>query len=606
MNRILNKRNICLLIVFIFVVSFYSIRSSYAKFEQGFTTDDNVVDYNYDLDFDINPYSEENSVSNIEEYEIVNIKAKSYVIFNIDIKNNNNSLVYYGVWYKILSDVYTDVEVGKYISFADDTTGSLISNETKTTTVIVKNNENVNLKIKIGVASDTESLDNIGYYDDRKPIGDVISNVNSNSVNEPILSGYMIPVSYDVEGHYWVKADYSNKNNSWYNYYDKRWANVVLVKENVRNNYIKANVGERINLEDVLAFYVWIPRFKYLVWDINRQTKLVDDYSYKVRELGIGIIFENDGNNTGNVSCKYNYKSNSLFDECSYFENAVDSSNLNSVYADAWYTHPAFVRNGKNISGFWIGKFETTGSKDNPTIIPDSTSLVDLTMSDYYNVSKKINNYGLKGNLESRIIRNVEWGAVTYLTNSIYGLCDEFGCTDSFINNSYGKYTGRSSGSMINSDVNEYGTYSYDGYEMNGNVKSNNYKASVIASSTSNITGVYDMAGGAFEYVMGNISDNNNLNAGEFSESWKNVEIDNSYFDLYASFNDVSDYYNRARLGDATSEVTIGDLTWGNSMKVNIMEDAVWLARGTGNNIFGYEFVGGGASTNYTFRSVIS
>ena len=91
-----------------------------------------------------------------------------------------------------------------------------------------------------------------------------------------------------------------------------------------------------------------------------------------------------------------------------------------------------------------------------------------------------------------------------------------------------------------------------------------------------------------------------------FSESWKNVEIDNSYFDLYASFNDVSDYYNRARLGDATSEVTIGDLTWGNSMKVNIMEDAVWLARGTGNNIFGYEFVGGGASTNYTFRSVIS
>ena len=89
MNRILNKINICLLIVFIFVVSFYSIRSSYAKFEQGFTTDDNVVDYNYDLDFDINPYSEENSVSNIEEYEIVNIKAKSYVIFNIDIKNNN-------------------------------------------------------------------------------------------------------------------------------------------------------------------------------------------------------------------------------------------------------------------------------------------------------------------------------------------------------------------------------------------------------------------------------------------------------------------------------------------------------------------------------------
>lgn len=598
MNNVFNKRNVLLLIVFIIVVSFYSISSTYAKFEQGYTTKDNVVDYNFDLNFDIKSYSDSSgSVNTIEEYEVVSIRANSYVLFNVDVSNTSSSLIYYGIWYKNLSDIYTDIDVSKYIASSNDTFSSLESGGTKTSTIVVINNENVNVKIKIGVASSYNGYDDILYDDGRMLISnDVISNVNNNMVNEPVLSGNMIPVSYDDKNHYWVKADYNNKSGSWYDYYDKRWANVILVRDDVIDDYINKDIGSVINLNDVLAFYVWIPRFKYLVWDINRQTSNISNYSYDVINNGVGIIFESDGNSTGNVSCNYNYTSLSgLFDECNYSSNEVTMNSMNSVYADAWYTHPAFTLDGSNLNGFWVGKFETTGTIDNPSIIPDSKAITNYTLSDFYHASLKFNDYGI-GDFKSRLIRNVEWGALVYLTHSIYGLCNNDFCSDININNSIQYYTGRSSGVSLVDEANLYGTYSYDGYGIIDGVRDNNYNYGVISSTTGNVSGVYDVAGGALEYVMGGIK--NDVLIGD--------DINSSYYDLYSSFSTINDSYYRARLGDATAEVSIGGNTWNNILKSNIEDDGIWIIRGTGSNMYGYEYVSGGANSNYGFRSVIS
>ena len=592
MNKILNKRNVYLFFVFVLVLVFYSISNTYAKFEQGYTTEDNVVDYNFDLDFYLNSYSEGSGVSSVEEYEVVNVSANSYSLFNVD---------------KNMSNVYSNIEIAKYVSFANDTFGSLNSNETKTTTIVIKNNENVNVKVKIGVASSKKSVSDIGYYDGRQLIEGIISNLNNDSVNAPLLSGDMIPVVYNEDRHYWVKANYSNKDYSWYNYYNKRWANAILVKESARNKYNKASIGSVIDMDDVIAFYVWIPRFKYMVWDINRETSDVSNYSYNAKDNGIGIIFESDGVSSGNVSCNYNsLASLGLFDECKYMNNLVTLNSLNSVYSSAWYTHPAFVRGDKNLSGFWIGKFETTGTKTEPTIIPDSKALTDNSLSDYFTVSKKFNDYGI-GELDAGIIRNLEWGAVSYLTHSIYGLCDENECKEININNSFDYYTGRSSGYYVDDDASIYGTYSYDGYgTINGN-KDDKYNYGVLASTTGNISGIYDMAGGAMEYVLGNIGSNDfKVLVGDNSGNWNGIKLDNYYIDLYAPFNSINDGYYKSRLGDATSEVSINGFTWGNTIKSMIEENGLWMVRGLGNNIYGYSYVDGGASSNYTFRSVIS
>ena len=68
-----------------------------------------------------------------------------------------------------------------------------------------------------------------------------------------------------------VKADSTNSdsNNKWYDYNNKMWANAVLVDSTNRSTYQSAAVGTTINSEDILAHYVWIPRYKYKVWNIK-------------------------------------------------------------------------------------------------------------------------------------------------------------------------------------------------------------------------------------------------------------------------------------------------------------------------------------------------
>ena len=570
MNKFINKRNIDILLLLVICLVFFSMKSTYAKFIQGYTTPDDIVNYNYDFRFAIKPYSEEEnddeSFSTIEEYEIVDIRAHSHSVFNIDISNATGEVVYYGVWYKKLSDIDDNkFNIAKLSSASDDTSGSLEGNATKTTTVVVKNDSDNNLKIKIGVASDKESVKNIGYYDERKPINGVMDNYSSNEANEPVLGNGMIPVTYDNNSKSWVKAISSNKNNNWYDYKNKRWANIVLVKDEVRNNYINASIGSKINTNDVLAFYVWIPRFKYRVWDINRQVDNVKNYSYNALDNGIEIIFENDINNTGNVSCTYNvhtsFDNDFLADSCNYVNNKILLSNNNSTYIDAWYTHPAFK---DNLSGFWIGKYETSGSKDNPTIT-SGEALVNLDLSSMFNTSKLINNYGILDGMDARIIKNSEWGAVSYLAHSIYGLCQDNKCN------------------KVTKDI----------------------------STSGNITGVYDMGSGSLEYVMGNVSDTSfAFNNGDALDNWnKDKKLEDSYYELYSSIGDSNNKnsYYKTRLGDATSEVTIDGITWNNNVKSMIPSNSnPWIIRGYGYNMFGYSYASGGANENYTFRSVIS
>ena len=82
-------------------------------------------------------------------------------------------------------------------------------------------------------------------------------------VNSPKLSSGMIAVKY--ENGKWLKADESNKNNSWYDYGKdaKKWANVVTVKDDKRKEYTNASENTEIKMEDITTMFVWIPRYSY-------------------------------------------------------------------------------------------------------------------------------------------------------------------------------------------------------------------------------------------------------------------------------------------------------------------------------------------------------
>ena len=480
--------------------------------------------------------------------------------------------------------------------------------------------------------------------------------------NAPNLdSGNLIPVYYDNTAEVWKKADSTNANNSWYDYESKMWANAVIVDTSKKSTYQSASVGTTVTDADIIAFYVWIPRFKYRVWNITRQGGAESTYAYPAYSEGIEIKFEEGTASTGNVECEYNIQSaessTNLSDVCVYNDTTtITTTSGNTNFTNAWYTHPAFTFDTEEKNGFWIGKFETStittsdcyntpsqsycdNTEQTPRILPDVSSLRFQKISNQFVTAKKFQDY-LSNSVDAHMLTNLEWGAVAYLTHSMYGLCNGATCEGIYVNNSgdesVGYYTGRSGGTIgtASSTFNYmYGSYNYKGYSIDssGNVTSNK-DITKIASTTRNITGVYDLSGGSAEYVMGNAANGSyKFNALNSGTAWDGTTwYDTANSGLYSKYYNLYSYgttyygitaYNRSRLGDATAEVLgrydssfgswkIGSNISGSNSDI-IYASSSWGLRGgfyteTGSGIFAFDIYNGTFANAYSFRSSIS
>ena len=376
-------------------------------------------------------------------------------------------------------------------------------------------------------------------------------NLDKSKANKPVLAEGMIPIAYD--GTNWVKADTNNTDNNWYNYKNKMWANAVMVKSDKRDTYMSAINGTVIPEDDILAYYVWIPRYKYKLFNATYA-------SGKASQL-IEVTFENGTSTTGTVTCTY--ASNGK-------ETCTNKSDGN------WYTHPAFTMinasgNKTELKGIWVAKFEVSGSTTAPRVKPGVSSSLNITVANMYSTGKlfRSTNYlTINGANESdsHMMKNIEWGAVAYLKQSNYGL----GITDITINDS-GSYTGGGTGTS--------------------------YKTNIGQSTTGNITGVYDMSGGAFEYVMGN------YNKTKGSSGLTVTGVPAEHIDIYSGTS-----VSASHLGDATGE-TAG---WYSDSVGFVNSSYPWFIRG-GNYVDGddagvfdfYDFDGGAYSSG-GFRAVLS
>ena len=556
----------------------------------------------------------------------VTIGADDSKYIDITIMNNKEIDLLYSLYY----NMYTPTE-NLIIGYLENTSnlpdGTINKNSKSVISIKIINNTSVNQKIKIGINSGMISGGEIKT--DGTRITEKISNLDKSNANTPNLDNNLIPVYYDNQEKIWRKADESNTNPlyKWYNYdnEEKLWANAIMVKKNTQSNYLNSKTGTRINPSDIIAFFVWIPRYKYRVWNITRQAVEEYDYNYDAYTTGIEIKFEKGIETTGNVTCQYNMKnsSNELSDVCIYKENVINNNNNNKL-GDIWYTHPAFTINSKELTGFWIGKFETTGTIDEPTILPDKISIKNTNVSNQFTISKKFNLYGTMGNYNAHMLKNLEWGAVSYLTHSIYGMCDGIICNEVLINNSKEGYTGRSAGVTAKEANNtELGNYSYDGNSITGENKESNLTK--IASTTRNITGVYDMVGGTAEYVMANTTnDKLSFNPSKSGTSWNNSKyLSEKYYDIYiyGETSDDQEALNRSRLGDATAETTLISETevsaWESRLKISGItasfpnKDNSWFIRGgesTNKNagLFSYNSANGDKSLDYGFRIALS
>ncbi len=379
---------------------------------------------------------------------------------------------------------------------------------------------------------------------------------DNSGANRPELFENMVPIKY--ENNKWIVADTSQK---WYDYNNKEWANAVVL-----NKGVTKNIGNEITEEEISLWYVWIPRYKYTIFNGNNEG---------VTAKLINITFEHGKSNTGTLQCR-------TIDDGS--EMCTDNLNGGTINQISTYTHPAFKFGNTELTGFWVGKFEVSGSTSAITVKPNVTSLRSQTVSSLFTAIQNVKTtYGIN-NADSHMLKNMEWGAVAYLKQSKYGL----GTTDIAVNTNSSYYTGG-------------GT-------------SDAYKTKVAQSTTGNIYGVYDMSGGAWEYVMGNI--NNSSNAFYSSNAGFTTAPDAKYYDSYKYDSSSNKTHERGKLGDATKETltTFGSNTggWYSDYAYFPSSSYSWFLRGgfysngTHAGVFNFNKGVGGGGSDSSARAVLS
>ena len=401
----------------------------------------------------------------------------------------------------------------------------------------------------------------------------------------------MIPVTYN--GTNWVKADVTEK---WYDYDEQWWANAVTVSENNRQYYMSADPGEPISMNDINTMWVWVPRFEYETITSTTATEI---------------------------------KVNFLTDT---------AKNVTKDYI----THPAFTFGDDELTGIWVAKFEASSdvactaadySVDKACdlttlkvrVVPGVTSWrgIRVSSADLNTRAMSVtgNIYGfVNGEVDTHMMKNLEWGSVAYLSHSKYGKYGnpnyEGANKEVYENKSTTYITGMSNGTPSSSTTSTQVSYDVQG-------------TGTGASTTGNIYGVYDMSGGAWEYVMGVIKDNTangnpmsgnsaSYNAGYTGKVYNSAKYtdfsgrnwpESKYFDLYefgTTYND-SAAYSRRKIGDATTE-TKG---WYGDYTTFIRAEYPWFARGgscADATIAGVFFINGAfgsARINGSFRPVL-
>ena len=360
------------------------------------------------------------------------------------------------------------------------------------------------------------------------------------TVNKPELMTGMSAIKFtdptdSAEG---TTVDTTSNDTEWYNYENKKWANA------------KTEDG---------SMWVWIPRYAYRIHKENG-----------VETQKFDIVFL--------VGLTDNYYDENGKLQTAQRQTSEDQTIVTN--GDTYTVHPAFTNessinytNGgwnEELAGIWVAKFEagyasgnnsatvkassvnysqdtayvpavetgtttttttarnwldgeygTTTAIKYPTFQGLTYSMNYINHNDAYRISKVLtesgNIYGLNSSsTDSHLMKNSEWGAVSYLSQSKYGLDG----TNIVINSVYLNNTTKSVYAVTGcaSSTADASAVSTTIGALNNRTQSGVYvwtqKNGTAASSTGTIYGIYDMSGGTWERTAGLVNNgNSNLTA---------------------------------------------------------------------------------------------
>ncbi len=381
---------------------------------------------------------------------------------------------------------------------------------------------------------------------------------SSKKVNSPQLMEGMTGIYWDETGtETEVNVDNQDK---WYDYSAQKWANAVTKDSN----------------ENVTGYWVWIPRYAYKI-ETNRYTNTVGKISVKFLQgttnkdesnaeisttypettgatMSAFVVHPSFTNGTSNhfmngewdkeISgywvAKYpaGFQANTITNNNGALSTTISNSSDTVVYSDKKYTsyHASMTTNAlsQNLtsSGYASQKLSY------PVFKPLTYAYNNISTGDAYTISKEIASassfYGLNSTkTDSHQMKNSEWGAVAYLTQSSYGRNG----TEISLNNYYttesspwrtaitGMCTNGTSGSKSTTLGNAYNT-----------------TVGVKGSSTANVTGIYDLNGCVWERTAAYIS-NGNASLSSYGKSYANTTANaNGYQTLSTKWATVYPY----------------------------------------------------------------
>ena len=368
------------------------------------------------------------------------------------------------------------------------------------------------------------------------------TNSNSNSrwdgkVNKPELMTGMRAIKFtdptnSAEG---TTVDTTSNDTEWYNYENKKWANA------------KTEDG---------SMWVWIPRYAYRIhkengvetqkFDIVFLLGLTDNYYDENGKLQTAQ--RQTSENQTIVTNGDTYTVHPAFTN----ESSINYTNggWNEELAGIWVAKfEAGYASGNNKATVkassvnysqdtsWVAKIEAGTSSDStqparnwldgkygstttaikyPTFQGLTYSMNYINHNDAYRISKVLtesgNIYGLNSSsTDSHLMKNSEWGAVSYLSQSKYGLDG----TNIVINSVYLNNTTKSVYAVTGcaSSTADASAVSTTIGALNNRTQSGVYvwtqKNGTAASSTGTIYGIYDMSGGTWERTAGLVNNEN-------------------------------------------------------------------------------------------------
>jgi len=390
-------------------------------------------------------------------------------------------------------------------------------------------------------------------------------------LNYPQMTSDMEPVAWTSDGTTFTPTT------------DEEWFDYLNQLEGVdgTSNWANAKTSDG-------SYWVWVPRYEYKI--TSQPASSSEAGTIDVRFIPTTTNSDTSGYTT---TTAVNQTVNGV---------SVLSKGI-TVSSDGYIIHPAFTSDAdiggwdSELAGIWVAKYEmsmetsgaatTTSSATIGNVATSSTikavSKPSVTSWRYINISNMYeNSLAYDSSKNSHLMKNSEWGAVAYLTYSKYGRngnkIDRNSCT--------GFYTGAGPSSAGSTS-----TYAYDASTF-ATTYAYNTTLGKRASSTGNISGIYDLAGCTYEYVAA-FNDGYSSSGSSYSKTSSSVKSasgnnmgatglanggSTAYLTAYS--NGTSQYYIGQSSGNAYTSYT--DFA-ANGYTVSITGDAVSEVCGSGS-----------------------